>query len=121
MFGGFTHKPAIKLSEKLVEITPSNCERIFYSDNGSTAIEVALKMSIQYWQHQGKGNKNKFISFEGAYHGDTIGAMSVSGTDLFPQHFMRFVLIILKHPLFPLPIQPTTKTKQKQLRPLKHY
>ena len=87
MFGGFTHKPAIKLSEKLVEITPSNCERIFYSDNGSTAIEVALKMSIQYWQHQGKGNKNKFISFEGAYHGDTIGAMSVSGTDLFHSTF----------------------------------
>lgn len=87
MFGGFTHKPAITLSEKLVDLTPKGCDRIFYSDNGSTAIEVALKMSIQYWQHKGKPDKNKFISFEGAYHGDTIGAMSVSGVDLFHKTF----------------------------------
>ena len=99
MFGGFTHKPAITLSEKLVAMTPNGCERIFYSDNGSTAIEVALKMSIQYWQHQGQPNKNKFISFQGAYHGDTIGAMSVSGVDLFHKTFEAICFTAYKTPI----------------------
>jgi len=87
MFGGFTHKPAIKLSEKIVKITPDKLTRVFYSDNGSTAIEVALKMSLQYWQHQGAPQKKQFVYIENGYHGDTIGAMSVSGVSLFNQIF----------------------------------
>ena len=87
LFAGFTHKPAIKLAEKIVSLTPKNLTKVFFSDNGSTAVEVALKMSFQYWQNLGKRNKTKFISLDHAYHGDTLGAMSVSGVDLFNQTF----------------------------------
>ena len=87
LFAGFTHKPAIKLAEQLVAITPDNLTKVFFSDNGSTAVEVALKMSFQYWQNIGKKKKTKFLSLNSAYHGDTIGAMSVSGVDLFNKVF----------------------------------
>ena len=87
LFAGLTHKPAITLAEKIVEITPDNLTKVFFSDNGSTAVEVALKMSFQYWKNKGIKEKEKFVSFERAYHGDTIGAMSVSGVDLFNEVF----------------------------------
>ncbi len=87
LFAGFTHKPAIKLAEQLVNITPDNLTKVFFSDNGSTAVEVALKMSFQYWQNIGKKKKTKFLSLDSGYHGDTIGAMSVSGIDLFNKVF----------------------------------
>ena len=87
LFAGFTHQPAIELAEKLVKITPQGLNKVFFSDNGSTAIEVALKMSLQYWLNHGKKNKNKFIALDHAYHGDTIGAMSVSGIGLFNEPF----------------------------------
>ncbi|MFH1776531.1 MAG: adenosylmethionine--8-amino-7-oxononanoate transaminase [Candidatus Omnitrophota bacterium] len=83
LFAGFTHKPAIVLAERLVAITPKGLTKVFFSDNGSTAVEVALKMSYQYWQNIGKKKKTKFVALDYAYHGDTIGAMSVSGVDLF--------------------------------------
>jgi len=89
LFAGFTHKPAIKLAEQLVAITPDNLTKVFFSDNGSTAVEVALKMSFQYWQNIGKSKKTKFLSLDSGYHGDTIGAMSVSGVDLFNKVFSR--------------------------------
>jgi len=87
LFAGFTHRPAIELAERIVSITPSNLTKVFYSDNGSTAVEVALKMSLQYWHNLGKRNKIKFISLDYGYHGDTVGAMSVSGVDLFNRTF----------------------------------
>jgi adenosylmethionine-8-amino-7-oxononanoate aminotransferase len=87
MFAGFTHKPAILLAEKLIKIAPKNLTRVFFSDNGSTAVEVALKMSFQYWQNIGKHKKTKFVALDCGYHGDTIGAMSVSGVDLFNEKF----------------------------------
>jgi adenosylmethionine-8-amino-7-oxononanoate aminotransferase len=77
MFGGLTHRPAIDLAEKLVEVTPVNLEKVFFSDSGSVAVEVALKMAIQYWAAQGQGDKQKMISLRQAYHGDTLGAMAV--------------------------------------------
>lgn len=76
IFAGFTHDPAEKLAEKITSKLPKNLNRIFYSDNGSTAIEVALKASYQYWQNIGE-HRTTFICFDGAYHGDTLGAMSV--------------------------------------------
>mgnify|MGYP001573229247 CR=1 FL=1 len=87
LFAGFTHKPAILLAEKLISLAPKNLARVFFSDNGSTSVEVALKISFQYWHNIGKVKKRKFIAMEHGYHGDTFGAMSVSGVDLFNRVF----------------------------------
>lgn len=77
MFGGLTHKPAIELAENLVRLTPKGLERVFFSDSGSVSVEVALKMSIQYWHTQGLPNKQAFATPKSGYHGDTFAAMSV--------------------------------------------
>jgi len=77
MFAGFTHPPAIEYSEKLANALPGDLNKIFYSDNGSTANEIALKIAYQYWRNKGQPNRTKFLAFEKAYHGETVGAMSV--------------------------------------------
>jgi len=84
-FLGLANPPAIELAERLVRIAPHGLERVFYSDNGSTAVEIAVKMAYQYWQNLGEetSRKRKFIAFTNAYHGDTIGAVSLGGIDLF--------------------------------------
>lgn len=84
---GYSNIPAIQLAQKLVEITPSGLNKVFYSDNGSTAVEVALKMAYQYWQHKGQPQRNLFVHFDKAYHGDTVGAMSVGGIENFHSTF----------------------------------
>ena len=90
IFAGFTHEPAIQLSENLLSILPKNQSRIFFSDNGSTAVEVAIKMALQYWYNQGI-NKKKIIAIQGAYHGDTFGAMSVGDRSIFTNPFASFL------------------------------
>lgn len=87
LFAGVTHKPAIELAERLIRYAPDSLRKVFYSDNGSTAVEIALKMSVQYWRNSGKPEKSGFIALDRGYHGDTIGCMSVSGVDLFVQPF----------------------------------
>ncbi len=83
IFAGFTHEPAIKLTEMLMEITPDNLTKLFFADNGSSAVEVAIKMSFHYWQLAGNKEKKYFASISGAYHGETIGALSVGDIDLY--------------------------------------
>lgn len=99
IFAGFTHEPAVQLSENLLNLLPDNQEKVFYSDNGSTAVEVALKMCIQYWHNQGK-EKTKILAFKDAYHGDTFGAMSVSGRSIWTKPFgeMLFEVIFIDTP-----------------------
>ncbi len=98
LFAGFTHRPAIELAHELVAIAPKNLNKVFYSDNGSTAVEIALKMSFQYWQNIGKKKKTKFLSLDHAYHGDTIGAMSVGGLGLFNEVFKPLFFKSFKAP-----------------------
>jgi len=86
IFAGFTHPKAVELAERLLNILPSNQSTVFYSDNGSTAVEVALKMGIQFWENKGKQKKG-IVAFKDAYHGDTFGAMSVSGRGAFIKPF----------------------------------
>ena len=91
IFAGFTHEPAVQLAERLLEILPGKQDKIFYSDNGSTAVEVALKMCLQYFNNTGNLNKKKVLAFKDAYHGDTFGAMSVSGRSIFTNPFNEFL------------------------------
>ena len=97
IFAGFTHEPAVGLAERLLAILPSNQSKIFYSDNGSTAVEVAIKMSVQYWRNEGFA-KNKIIAFDQAYHGDTFGSMSISGRSKFTQAFSNLLFDVIHIP-----------------------
>lgn len=90
IFAGFTHPPAIELAKNLLSLCSSQFTKVFFSDNGSTANEVALKMAIQYWHNKGI-KKKKIIALEGAYHGDTFGAMSVGGRNLFSDPFAEYL------------------------------
>ncbi|MGK0386214.1 MAG: adenosylmethionine-8-amino-7-oxononanoate aminotransferase, partial [Patiriisocius sp.] len=97
MFSGFTHEPAVQLSEKLLDILPDNQQKIFFNDNGSTAVEAAIKMAIQY--HDNKGQKrDTLISFVDGFHGDTFGAMSASGLSSYNGPFEDFLLKVERIP-----------------------
>ncbi len=98
IFSDFTHAPAVTLAERLLGHLPKNQSKIFYSDNGSTAVEVALKMTMQYWHNQ-KINKTLFIAFENAYHGDTFGGMSVSARNVFNNAFENSLFNVAHIPL----------------------
>lgn len=90
IFAGFTHEPAIRLAESLLKLLPENFSKIFYSDNGSTAVEVAIKLAIQFWKNKGI-NKKKIVAIRGAYHGDTFGAMAVGDRGAFTQVFSDYL------------------------------
>ena len=94
IFTGFTHEPAILLAERLLPILPGNFSRIFYSDNGSTAVEVAIKMSIQYWNNK-SAKRTKILAFRHSYHGDTFGSMSVSERSVFTAAFDDYLFEVI--------------------------
>ena len=87
IFAGFTHPPAEELAARLSKLLPRDLEHVFFSDNGSTAVEVALKLAVQYWQNAGQPAKQRIIALEHAYHGDTVGAMSVGADSVFNEAF----------------------------------
>ena len=106
LFGGFTHEPAVVLSEKLMEILPKNQKKIFFSDNGSTAVEVAIKVALQYFFNKGE-KKTTIIAFENAFHGDTFAAMAASGISFYTQAFEGMFIDIVR---IPVPIKGQEET-----------
>lgn len=98
IFAGFTHKPAVELSQRLLELLPEEQEKVFFSDNGSTATEIGLKLAIQKFENEGSPRK-KVIALEGAYHGDTLGAMSAGDRGLFTKPFDPFLYETVRIPL----------------------
>ena len=98
LFGGFTHEPAIILAEKLIEILPKNQQKIFFSDNGSTAVEVAIKVALQYFFNKGE-KKTTIIAFENAFHGDTFAAMAASGISFYTQAFQGMFIDVVRIPV----------------------
>ena len=87
IFAGFSHEPAVRVAERLVDLTPPGLERVFLTDNGSSAVEIALKMSFHYWQNMGQKNKTDFVSLTGSYHGETFGALAVGDVALYKQTY----------------------------------
>lgn len=98
MFSGLTHEPAVELSEKLMAILPDNQAKLFFNDNGSTAIEAAIKMSLQYFHNNGE-KRDTLIAFEDGFHGDTFGAMSASGLSSYNGPFEDFLLKVVRIPV----------------------
>jgi len=98
ILAGFTHEPVIQLSERLVEITPSGLTRCFYADNGSSAIEVAIKMSFHYWKNIGKTNKTKFVTLGNGYHGETLGALALGNLGLYKETYAPLLMDVLTVP-----------------------
>ncbi|HXB92210.1 MAG TPA: adenosylmethionine--8-amino-7-oxononanoate transaminase [Puia sp.] len=120
IFTGFTHEPAVRLAERLLPILPGNFSKVFYSDNGSTAVEVAIKMAIQFWQNQEGADpasaglpvalpRSKVLAFRHSYHGDTFGAMSVSERSVFTASFRDYLFDVIF-------IEPPTKENIGDLR-----
>lgn len=98
LFGGFTHEPAIQVSEQLLEMMPSNQQKVFFSDNGSTAVEVAIKVAFQYFFNKSL-KKTTLIAFEDAFHGDTFAAMAASGISFYTQAFAEMFLDVIRIPV----------------------
>ena len=114
MFSDFTHEPAIELSENLIKILPNNQNRIFFNDNGSTAVEAGIKMALQYYFNLDE-KRSTFIAFENGFHGDTFGAMSVSGLSVYNGPFEDFLMDVKRIPV------PNGKNYQEILATLKEY
>lgn len=95
---GLSNVPSIRLAERLAHLAPGQLNRVFYSDSGSTAVEVALKIAFQYWKNRGRPEKRLFVTLDQAYHGDTIGSVSLGGIDLFHQIFHPLLFSTLSTP-----------------------
>jgi len=98
LLAGFSHPTAIELAERLVKLTPPGLDKCFYADNGSAAVEVALKMSFHYWRNMGKGKKTRFITLSNSYHGETLGALSVGDVSLYKETYEPLLLKTMTAP-----------------------
>ncbi|WP_367025535.1 adenosylmethionine--8-amino-7-oxononanoate transaminase [Methylococcus sp. ANG] len=98
IFAGFSHEPGIRLAERLAAITPPGLERCFYADNGSAAVEVALKMSFHYWRNLGRHGKTRFVTLENSYHGETLGALAVGDVPLYKETYRPLLMEALVAP-----------------------
>jgi len=98
IFAGFTHEPAIELAEQLVRITPAGLSRCFFADNGSAAIEVAVKMSFHYWRNCGRTRKHRFITLSNSYHGETLGALAVGNVELYKDVYRPLLMDVITVP-----------------------
>ncbi|MGD8644327.1 MAG: aminotransferase class III-fold pyridoxal phosphate-dependent enzyme, partial [Chromatiales bacterium] len=98
ILAGFTHEPVIRLSERLVEITPPGLSHCFYADNGSSAVEVALKMSFHYWRNTGRGRKTRFVCLSNSYHGETLGALAVGDVALYKETYEPLLMQVTTVP-----------------------
>ena len=98
LFGGFTHEPAVVLAERLIQILPNNQQKIFFSDNGSTSVEVAIKVALQYFFNKGE-KRTTIIAFENAFHGDTFAAMAASGISFYTQAFQGMFIDVVRIPV----------------------
>lgn len=112
LFGGFTHEPAIILAERLLKLLPGNQQRLFFSDNGSTAVEIAIKVALQYYYNQGE-RRTKIIAFENAFHGDTFAAMAASGISFFTEAFRGSLIEVERIPV------PVVGDETKSIKALK--
>ena len=101
MFGGLTHPPAVRLAERLVELTPEPLTKVFFADSGSVAVEVAIKMAMQYWRSQGRPERHRLLTVRGGYHGDTFGDMAVCDPVNGMHHLFGDVLA--RHVFAPVP------------------
>jgi adenosylmethionine-8-amino-7-oxononanoate aminotransferase len=98
---GITHEPAARLAKELVHLAPPGLEHVFFSDNGSTAVEVAMKMALQYWAQNGRPARRRFVALDGAFHGETLGVTALGGVEVFKKPFAGVLLDCLRVPLSP--------------------
>ena len=98
IFAGFTHEPAVKLAEELMRMTPAGLNRCFFADNGSAAIEVAVKMSFHYWRNTGQQRKTRFITLANSYHGETLGALAVGNVELYKSIYQPLLMDVITVP-----------------------
>lgn len=98
IMAGFTHQPAVELAEKLCAITPGNLNRVFYGENGSSVVEIALKMSFQYWSNTGQPEKKRFINLSNSYHGETLGALAVGDVSLYKEIYSPLLMDVITVP-----------------------
>jgi adenosylmethionine---8-amino-7-oxononanoate aminotransferase len=98
IFAGFTHEPAVCLAERLVALAPPNLTRCFFADNGSAAVEVAIKMSFHYWRNRGRPQKTRFMTLQNSYHGETLGALAVGNVELYKSLYKPLLMDVLTAP-----------------------
>ena len=99
MLAGFTHEPAVELAERLTALAPPGLTRCFYADNGSSAIEVALKMSFHYWRNAGRPAKRRFVTLTNSYHGETLGALAVGHVELYREIYQPLLMDVITRAL----------------------